>query len=452
MNRKRQADANPSAATHEKEKNNRKRYCKFKQDWLKLPNFQSWLRNTPNDEMSAYCSICKLIFSVKFEGILMIKKHANSKKHIQLLNAMNDSTRLTKFFTKPNTTDEHEAIICEIALTYHGVIHNHSYMSQDCGNKLLKKLFSDSEKSQRIHCGRTKAEAIVENVLAPYSIEHALSDVGGGPISIATDASNKGNKKLFPVAIRYFSMKKGPTTFLIDFYEDNDETSEAIAAKLIECLEKYGMLRNNKLVAYGADNASVNYGKFKSVFQHLKRKLNLPNLIAAHCHAHILHNTAKQALKTLSLNVESLVIEVFSEFSSSAKNIAELKEFFIFMETDYIQLLGHSRIRFLTLFPAIDRILQSWPVLKSYFLSKGEENVSKLIWKFVACDQDSEVQKDENQICEAYLYFIHNIMSIFSSHIKHLESDYIQPTEVFDIFYKIKLEFSNRLENLFFWI
>lgn len=450
MNRKGPADLNESAATKDGGKNKTKRFCKFQSDWLKLPDFQSWLRNTQDDEMSAFCSVCKLNFSVKFEGVAMVKKHANSKKHIQLVNAMNDSARLTKFFTKPNTIDEDEAIISEIALTYHGVMHNHSYMSQDCGIKLVKKLFSDSKKSQRIHCGRTKAEAIVENVLAPYSIENILSDVGGGPISIATDASNKGNKKLFPVAIRYFSIKKGPTTFLIDFYEDNDETSEAIAAKLIESLEKSGMVRNNKLVAYGADNASVNYGKFKSVFQHLKRILNLPNLIAGHCHAHILHNTAKQALKTLTFNVESFVIEVFSEFSSSAKNLVELKVFFNFMETDYIQLLGHSRIRFLTLFPAVDRILQSWPVLKSYFLSKGEENVSKLISKFVACDQDSEVQQDENQLSEAYLYFIHNIMNILSSHIKHLESDYIQPTEVYDIFHKIKLEFSNRLEKLFF--
>ena len=41
-------------------------------------------------------------------------------------------------------------------------------------------------------------------------------------------------------------------------------------------------------------------------------------------------------------------------------------------------------------------------------------------------------------------------MKILSSHIKYLESDYIQPTEVYDIFHKIKLEFSNRLEKLFF--
>lgn len=449
MNRKLPEHMNESTATNKKEINRTRRFCKFQSDWLKLQEFQSWLRNIQDDEMSAYCSVCKLNFSIKFEGVAMVKKHATSKKHLQNVNAITVSARLSTFFPTRNTIDEDEAITSEIALAYHGVMHNHSYMSQDCGIKLVKKLFSDSKKSQRIHCGRTKAEAIVKNVLAPYSVENVLFDVGNGPISIATDASNKGNKKLFPVAIRYFSIKKGPTTFLIDFYEDNDETSEAIAAKLIESLEKSGMARN-KLVAYGADNASVNYGKFKSVFQHLKRILKLPNLIAGHCHAHILHNTGKQALKTISFNVESFVIEVFSEFSSSAKKLAELKDFFNFMETDYVQLLGHSRIRFLTLFPAVDRILQSWPVLKSYFISKGEENVSKLIWKFVSCDQDSDVQKDENNLSEAYLYFIHNIMNILSSNIKHLESDYIQPTEVYDIFYKIKLEIENRLEKNFF--
>jgi hypothetical protein len=45
---------------------------------------------------------------------------------------------------------------------------------------------------------------------------------------------------------------------------------------------------------------------------------------------HILHNAAKHGLKLLSFDVEMLVMKVFNEFSSSAKKIDELKDFFLF--------------------------------------------------------------------------------------------------------------------------
>jgi hypothetical protein len=60
----------------------------------------------------------------------------------------------------------------------------------------------------------------------------------------------------------------------------------------------------------------------------------LPNLIAGHCNMHILHNDAKRGLKLLSSDIEMLVIELFYEFSSSAKKLDELKDFFIFLETE----------------------------------------------------------------------------------------------------------------------
>lgn len=67
------------------------------------------------------------------------------------------------------------------------------------------------------------------------------------------------------------------------------------------------------MVAYGADNASVNYGRNCSVFQKL---LQLePSVIKANCNCHIVHNTAKHCMKKLSFDVETLVMKVFNEFS-----------------------------------------------------------------------------------------------------------------------------------------
>jgi hypothetical protein len=74
-----------------------------------------------------------------------------------------------------------------------------------------------------------------------------------------------------------------------------------------------------KVSAYGADNASVNYGVNNSVFQKICEQEN-SNIIATHCNDHIVHNCAKHALKVISFDTENVVLKIFAEFSNSAKN------------------------------------------------------------------------------------------------------------------------------------
>jgi hypothetical protein len=78
-----------------------------------------------------------------------------------------------------------------------------------------------------------------------------------------------------------------------------------------------------KVSAFSADNASVNYGKHSSVFQNLK-KVN-DRIITANCPAHILYNAAKKAADKMTVDFEVLVVKIFNNFSSSAKRTADLK-------------------------------------------------------------------------------------------------------------------------------
>ncbi|GFU51017.1 uncharacterized protein TNCV_4462091 [Trichonephila clavipes] len=89
----------------------------------------------------------------------------------------------------------------------------------------------------------------------------------------------------------------------------------------------------SRVTAYGADNASVNFGVNNSVFQKLKSEEN-NDIIAAHCNDHIFHNCAKIALKVMPVDVENIVMEVFAEFSCSAKKREDLKECFDFSKAN----------------------------------------------------------------------------------------------------------------------
>jgi hypothetical protein len=71
----------------------------------------------------------------------------------------------------------------------------------DCANKLSKDIFHDSNLAKKMSCGRTKAEAIVKNVLAPRSVQDFI-DVLKDPAKssnfsrIATDAINHVQKDI----------------------------------------------------------------------------------------------------------------------------------------------------------------------------------------------------------------------------------------------------------------
>lgn len=138
--------------------------------------------------------------------------------------------------------------------------------------------------------------AIVNQVLYPYSMELLQEDLKEDvPFSVATDASNKGNKKLFPVSVQYFTTKSGMCRKILDFYEDPFEDSRSIKNHLFKVLIEAD-LSWSRVTAYGADNASVNYGVNNSVYQKLEEEEN-SNIIAVHCNDHIIHNCAKNALK-----------------------------------------------------------------------------------------------------------------------------------------------------------
>jgi hypothetical protein len=104
---------------------------------------------------------------------------------------------------------------------------------------------------------------------------------------VSTDASNlkKKNRKMFPVCIQYFCFKTGVNKKLLDFVELNDEHSGEVVEMLQTAIEDCGLDVQN-VSAYSADNASVNFGRRKSVFTGLQ-SINA-NIVKANCNAHVI--------------------------------------------------------------------------------------------------------------------------------------------------------------------
>ncbi|CAF4692644.1 unnamed protein product, partial [Rotaria sp. Silwood2] len=89
----------------------------------------------------------------------------------------------------------------------------------------------------------------------------------------------------------------------------------------------------NGLAALGADNTNVNVGENHSVYSLFKEES--PDILKGNCYSHILHNSVKHAHRALPIDVEQILLSIYSHFSRSTKCINELKQYYEFYEQDF---------------------------------------------------------------------------------------------------------------------
>lgn len=387
------------------------------------------------------CEVCDQIISIASKGKYDLEKHLATEKHRKNIRTSAYSSKMDSFVTK-QAGPKREVQAAEATLVFHTVQHNQSFNSLDCTVPLQKCLYADSNIAKEVSCARTKAEAILKNVLAPYVLKKTLDDLCDIKyISASTDASNHGNIKLFPLLIQYFDyMKDGIQVSLIDLQSQQNETSETISNYVYDSLHDKNL--SHKLVAYSADNAATNFGGKdrggqNNVFCLLKSLTNNENIVGVGCVAHIFNNSVHRSLDSLPLCFESIVMQLHNHFATFTVRTEELKRISSELDVHFKQMLYHSKTRWLSLFPAIERILQMYDPLKSYFLTSGN-NASRTLREFF-----------ENDLNEGYFWAVHSFMAIYQNYIKNTEKADVSVNEVLENCSEIMNSINARIEQDF---
>ena len=187
--------------------------------------------------------------------------------------------------------------------------------------------------------------------------------------SLLVDESNDRGVEIkdLVLLLRFFdtTLMRAVTRF-IDLPSVTDGSASAIFATINDCLVRRG-LKYEHLICFNSDTCNTMKGKRNGVVRHLQDQQ--PDMFDLGCICHLENLALKAAMKSLPINIDSLLVDLNTHFYMSVKRKDQLKEFCDFVNITYKKILGHVETRWLSLLRVIVHVLEIWPALKSYFES-----------------------------------------------------------------------------------
>ena len=142
-------------------------------------------------------------------------------------------------------------------------------------------------------------------------------------------------------------------------------TCTALLLLLVSVLEKF---RGETSSRFSSDNCSVMKGRHNSVLTRIRAVQ--PHVLDIGCIGHLANLCHQQGVKQLPRPVDEMLIDVFYHFNHSAKCKEQYREFLVFCDVEPLKILKHAST--LSLERCVNRFLQQWPALLSYFQSHDD--------------------------------------------------------------------------------
>ena len=335
----------------------------------------SFIIKGKNDEGSAFCTVCNSEFSIKYGGLNDITKHVGGQKHKNLSKQKASMPPLNSFFKtdKKSNDKETDVIAAEVAMVDLVVELNLPLSTLDKINKVVKKVFKDSDIAKNFQCARSKGTAIVKEISAKATL--SLGErISRQPFTVSTDGSNDAEcHKLYPLVIKSVNpdtLEVSSEILSIPICEGSS-TGENIF-NLIEAEFKAHKIPWENCLALGADNAPVMVGRDKGVYGHMSRKN--PSIFMAGCVFHLIHIAAEKGAACLPLDVSQLLIDAYYYLDKSSKRQSFFKEMQLLHDVKQGKILKHVSTRWLSIKKCLPRLIENWEPLYTFF--KSEESAS----------------------------------------------------------------------------
>ena len=196
------------------------------------------------------------------------------------------------------------------------------------------------------------------------------------PFSLATDASNDKNEKLFPIVIR-LEMDGKVKTVLPTIEELQEKGSGKNISELILKVLSDRQIPIQNCMALATDNDNDMVGSKSGVYGHLREIHEHLYLTGCVCHRYDL--AADWAIRQLPKDIEKFFLDIYYFMEKSSDRLQQFKSYQLSCGTPVTAVVKHCPTRWLSLGKMCAWVLEQWEPLKKFFKAQclAEKNTAK---------------------------------------------------------------------------
>lgn len=389
----------------------KKQVLLFYDRWLEMSMFKGWLIKSSNrsGQIVAKCKYCNLELA-NHKSVL--EKHISSSRHTQTLALNTGNKTIMEVMNKPANRMVKRA---ELKLAAYHAERNLAFVHMDTLIPLLSDIFPECPTAQGLAMGRTKATAIVTQVLGPEfstSLHNLLKKPGCYFSLILDETTDVSSKKQCAITVIYCDDDFNIKTSFLDMVEPESSSAESIFNSLKSCIEDKNIPISN-FVGFSSDTTNSMVGEHNSVFSRLKTEF--PYMVCVKCSCHSIHLAASKACLHLPRSLEDTLRNIGSHFSRSDKRQRKLREMQEFYSVSIHKILSPANTRWLSLKECVDRTLEQLPALIPYFTAEVFEDPSKTTEEILS--------NIKNELMIIYLEFMSYTLELLTKFNKLFQSE-----------------------------
>ncbi|XP_077440712.1 protein FAM200B-like isoform X1 [Vanacampus margaritifer] len=286
---------------------------RHQKEWELLQGeYAGWIKASLRGTQFSFCVPCNKDVKVAASGFYDLKSHFKTAGHVENVKKNNSHVPLTKHFVSTaNPAASHKTTNAEILFCHFLAEHNIAFTAADHFSDLVKVMFPDSQTAKEFACRRTKATMIVKESLARGYTQDVIQYCRTHPFTLMIDESNDRTTKKRLVVLAHFFDGENTNTRLLDLPELASGTAASIFAVIDNILQENDIPWSN-VVGFASDNCNTMVGKKNSVLSRIKEKNGA--VFSVGCICHLGNLCVKDGLKTLPVNIDDLLVDIFYFF------------------------------------------------------------------------------------------------------------------------------------------
>lgn len=402
---------------------------KFNTEWLKDPQFSSWVGVDPNSNTKARCILCGVKFELGNMGRQALISHAKGKKHELKVNitckVKQENKSLDMFVVKheasgtthkeqgnkdstvnigqlvipvppPPTSDQtlkpsssssvvmsnfvtnDDVLSAEIIWAIKTVVSHYSCSSSSNTNTLFQKMFPDSVIAKKFSCGETKCSYLIQFGLAPYFKTDLANKVQKPETIFVVSFDESLNKVLqeeqMDLLLRFWDEELNRVvTRYYDSVFLGHTRAEDLLGKFKTGLSK---LNARNMLQISMDGPSTNWKFLDLLVQDREEsEPNIPSLInVGSCGLHIVHGAFKYGATKAGWKADGVMRSLFNCFNDSP---ARREDYLTANGGDAKFGLKFCSTRWLEDVPVAERAICIWPCVQKYVAATLKLSKSK---------------------------------------------------------------------------